>query len=313
MRGWFVFCLALLWMTPPLSFSAFSAEQIKDRFFVSGDGVLRLTNSKTKESQRIQYRLPDGTYPDSSHRKINRLFGVAENSEDSISLRLISVLDYLEDHEGLTLSILSGFRSANYNEGLRAKGKMAAKTSLHIEGMAVDLSLDKKKAEKVFNLVKDMGCCGIGYYHGNSIHIDTGPTRYWDETTSKVNTDISTNNKRIMVSTDQDIYKPGERVVLKLARITNYPIGIRRQITAVKEGEKLASLFLKDQDLKSQESKGTNPECLLIHNPRERTYFLTIPENLQSPDKISLQVSFCQKASTEMPDQIESNRIRIED
>jgi len=64
-----------------------------------------------------------------------------------------------------------------------------------------------------------MACCGVGYYHDNSLHVDTGPVRYWDETTSKVYTNISEHNKQIMARTDLDIYLPGETVELRLARI----------------------------------------------------------------------------------------------
>src|SRR5713101_2786215 len=189
-------------------------EKLHDLYFLSGDGLIHLTNAHTGESARIRYRLPDGSYPQAAHQQINRLFGVPAASSDAISLRLISFLDYIEDRFHQPITIISGYRSPEYNEGLRSQGRLAAKASLHMEGMAADIMTQKNLAAKAFKIIRDLHCCGVGFYHGNSLHLDTGPPRFWDETSSKVKTDISTHNKSIMVRTDQDIYLPGEKVEL---------------------------------------------------------------------------------------------------
>ena len=46
-----------------------------------------------------------------------------------------------------------------------------------------------------------------GYYHGDVVHIDVGPARFWDETTSGVGTGISDGNKLIGIITDYDVYR----------------------------------------------------------------------------------------------------------
>jgi len=68
---------------------------------------------------------------------------------------------------------------------------------MHIEGMAADIRMRKVLSAEWFQTLKAMACCGVGYYHDNSLHVDTGPVRYWDETTSKVYTNISEHNKQI--------------------------------------------------------------------------------------------------------------------
>jgi len=289
--------ILLLFAAPPLH----AEESLRDRYFLSGDGWVRLTDAKTNKSARVRYRLPDGSYPPEARRQIDRLFGVPDASDDSMSLRLISVLDYVEDRFQQPIEIISGYRSPEYNEGLRKKGRLAAKTSLHTEGMATDFLIPKARAAKVFKIIKEMQCCGIGYYHGNSLHIDTGPVRFWDETSSKVKTDISSNNKRIMVRTDQDIYLPGEQVKVRLARITDYPLGLASGFSVIREGRILQEFSF----------DGKGEACLPITDPKERTVKWTIPEAFHPDGKIQLRIHFCEKPFSEMPDKVESNPIFI--
>jgi len=273
----------------------------RDRYFLSGDGWIQLTNTKTNKSARIRYRLPDGSYPQAAHQQIDRLFGVPAASDDSISRRLISLLDYFEDRFDQPIKIISGYRSPQYNEGLRKRGRLAAKTSLHTEGMATDILIPKARAAKAFKIMRDLQCCGIGYYHGNSLHLDTGPARFWDETSSKVKTDISSHNKRLMVRTAQDIYLPGEKVELRLARITDYPLGLASGFAIVRNG----------QTLKEFSFNNKSEACLPVTDPKERTTVWTIPQGFLPEGKIHIRVHFCEKPFTEMPDYVESNPILI--
>ena len=279
------------------------AEEVKvtNRYFLSGDGTVSLTNAKTNRSTRVHYRHEDGTYPQEARQEIDRLFGVPADSDDHISLRLVSALDYVEDQFHLPIVVISGYRSQEYNDNLRAQGGGAARASLHIEGMAADIKVRKNLAKKIWESVKDMHCCGIGFYGGDSVHIDTGPARYWTQATSKVRTNISENNKQIMVRTDQDIYVPGEKVELKLARITTYPVGLVAGFSVLGDGQA-------PQDF-SFDGKG--PECLSVREATERAMTWTIPESFSREARIRLRLRFCDKQFPEMPDQIESNEILI--
>ncbi|MGB2687863.1 MAG: DUF882 domain-containing protein, partial [Desulfobacterales bacterium] len=146
----------------------------------------------------------------------------------TISLRLIEFLDYLEDnlHPGARITIVSGWRSPQYNTDLRNKGRLAAKASLHQYGMAADIKIQGTSSKRVWNTVKKLGFGGTGYYKGKLVHIDVGPARSWDEKTSGVGTDISTQNKLIGLVTDYDIYLPGEMIDLRFIRMTAFPIGV---------------------------------------------------------------------------------------
>ncbi|MGE0825982.1 MAG: YcbK family protein [Candidatus Binatia bacterium] len=272
-----------------------------DRYFLSGDGRINLKNAKTNRSASIRYRLPSGAYPQEAQEQIDRLFGVGADEDEHISLRLISALDYIEDQYRIPIVVISGFRSAKYNDNLRAKGGGAAKASLHIEGMAADLRVRKKLARKIWNDVKEMHCCGIGFYGGDSLHVDTGPARFWTQATSKVRTNISENNKLIMARTDQDIYLPGEKITLKLARITAYPVYVSPIFSIVSNGGASREFSFDRLDT----------ACQPVREPAERTFAWTIPRDVSPEGKVQVQLRFCEKQFPEMPDQIESNVIEV--
>ena len=272
-----------------------------DRYFFSGDGSIHLINAHTNKSARVRYRLSDGTYPVEARQQINRLFGVPAGSNDHIALRLISVLDYIEDRYQQPIEIISGYRSPEYNESLRAKGRLAAKTSMHIEGMAADIRMRKVLSTEWFQVLKKLQCCGVGYYHDNSLHVDTGPVRYWDETTSKVRTNISAHNKQVIVRTDLDMYLPGETVELRLARITDYPIGLASGFAVVQEGQEPRAFFF----------DGKEETCLPIKGPLQRTVQWTVPEGFHAEGRVQLRLRLCDRSFPEMPEHIESNPIQV--
>ena len=284
-----------------LSSSVAEEGRPKDRYFLSGDGWIQLTNAKTGQSTRVHYRWPDGSYPQDARRQIDRLFGVPSDSADHIALRLISFLDYFEDRFHQPITLISGYRSPEYNENLRAQGRLAAKASLHMEGMAADIQMRKGLSAKAFPLLRTLQCCGVGYYHGDSLHLDTGPARFWDETTSKVRTNISEHNKQVMARTNQDVYLPGETVELKLARITDYPISVASRFAVVRDGRSLAEFAFDRRD----------GECLAVREPQDRTINWTVPSSFHPDGKIQIRVYFCDKQFTEMPEQIESNSVLI--
>jgi uncharacterized protein YcbK (DUF882 family) len=283
---------------------ALSAAQVQpsERYFLSGDGLLQLSNAKNGKSGKIRYRLPDGSYPQAAQQKIDRIFGISVSSDENISLRFISFLDYFEDRFQRSIRIISGYRSPAYNASLRKRGALAAKTSLHMEGMAADIQVGKRIGAQAFEMIKELDCCGVGYYHGSSLHVDTGPARYWDETSSQVQTDISDHNKRIMARTDKDIYLPGETIQLRLARITDYPLGVVSGFAIVRNEHVLQEFSL----------SGNRDACLAIRDPRDKIMRWTIPEDFQANEKVQIQLRFCDKPFPEMLDQIESNPIVIQ-
>ncbi len=273
-----------------VGFQGLEAASLKDRFFLSGDGVLKIVNAKNGAGGKIVYRTSEGEYLEASRKQINSIFGIDPQDSQQVDLRLISLLDYLQDHlKGGTIRVVSGYRSPEYNEGLRQKGGLAAKTSLHLEGMAADINMDGVIGRKLWNFVRSLNCCGAGYYHGKGIHVDTGPSRFWDEKTTKVEQNLGAHNKLLLLRTEFDRYQPGEVVKMGIYRVTDYPFGIRQ-----KDSSPCQSISKKEEARKLQWE---------IPHPNK--------EDKKVLGKMIIPWELCEKNYPEMPDQILSNPILV--
>jgi len=273
------------------------------RFFIEGDGTVYLVNKKTGAGGTITYRTPGGDYPESAQRRINQVFGVPPNASEGTAIRLIAVLDYLQDRlRGGVIKIISGYRSPVYNEGLRKKGGLAARTSMHIEGMAADIEMEEVEGRRLWAFVRGLNCCGAGYYHAKEVHVDVGPSRFWDETSTGVEQDLGGRNKLVLLRTEWDRYHPGEEIRMTLGRITDYPIGVRRDGQLIQTGQEVVGVRLENG----------RTDCLLISNrSAARSLVWKIPKRIVSREKARIRISFCQRPFPEMPERIDSNPISI--
>ena len=80
-----------------------------------------------------------------------------------------------------TIEVLSGYRSQETNDALRASGTTnAAEHSQHIEGTALDLRVEGVPAVQLRDAALSVGAGGVGYYPSSQfVHVDTGPVRAW--------------------------------------------------------------------------------------------------------------------------------------
>ncbi len=271
------------------------------RFFLEGDGTL-LVQGKKGKGVPLRYRTTDGVYSEKGMRKIARGFGVPPESGEEVSWRLIALLDYLQDNlKAGPLKLVSGFRTGEHNERLREQGLPAASDSLHLDGMAADIQFAGLSSKKGWDFLRGLNCCGAGYYHGKSLHVDIGPSRFWDEKTSGVTPGPPPANKRIIVRTDRDIYQPGETVTLRLARVNSYPFSVESEI-------RISALSRRGRKFKINGATGS---CLPVSGRKQRTLYWTIPGNLSPKERVTLVVRFCPNDFPEMPGEIESNPIQI--
>jgi len=272
------------------------------RYFHEGNGRISVVNGRRGNGGTFRYRLDDGGYSRKALRRLNRLFGVPKGSRESVSVRLIAMLDHLEDHLGAEhVVVLSAFRSRVYNEMLRKKGVSTAKTSLHMDGMAADVLLEGVSAFRAWQYLRNLECCGAGYYHGDSIHLDTGPSRFWVTETSGVDRDPPPANRIVITRTDRDVYRPGDPVRIKLARLSHYPIGVEREVKIIKGDVAIGTVSLDNVDA----------ACHSIAGPRERTLELTIPEDIRPRGRVQIEVRFCTEDFSEMPKRKRSNPFSI--
>jgi len=287
--------------------SCLASENITDvsRYFYHGNGWISLVSDKNGISFNGQYRKSKGIYDEKALKTIYRLFGAEKDRPlSTISLRLIEFLDYLEDnlHPGARITIVSGWRSPQYNTDLRNKGRLAAKASLHQYGMAADLKIKGTSSKRVWNTVKKLGFGGTGYYKGELVHIDVGPARSWDEKTSGVGTDISTQNKLIGLVTDYDIYLPGEMIDLRFIRMTAFPIGVHPEFVLEKVEKNGQSNEI--AHFKPSFAIAAKSQCPQFSDIGQ---MMGIRWNLTNdilPGRYKIRASFCQRLWEDMPTEI---------
>jgi len=136
----------------------------------------------TGEVKELLYRDIQGFYNQEALREINALLKCHYNDEEfPISLKLIELIDHVQDHfEADKVSVISGYRSPEYNARLRKHSRRVASKSFHMKGRAMDIKLAEVPSLTLRNYVISLQSGGVGYYGRNRfVHVDTGPVRRW--------------------------------------------------------------------------------------------------------------------------------------
>lgn len=76
--------------------------------------------------------------------------------------------------------VISSYRSKKTNEKLRDAGGSQAKSSLHIEGAAMDIHVPGLKTSTLRDIATCLNKGGVGFYAADGfVHVDIGPVRQW--------------------------------------------------------------------------------------------------------------------------------------
>ncbi len=290
-------CAALLW-----------AGTRDNRFFLMGDGRIHVRNVHTGEEARVILLSPDGSLNEDGFTKIDAVFGFPTKEKgEHISPRLIFMLDYFSDlvAPGKVINLESGYRSPGYNSRLRDAGGNVAKTSTHIDGMALDFNIKGVRSRELWETVKRKDCCGVGYYGGKNIHLDSARPRFWEAETSKVRTGESDYNRRIYLSTDYDRYRGGDRARLSFSAVSDFGFGIKRTLAFVDDSD--GDNVVATAEVTREDEAG----CVMMQN-REAARFIyfTVPSNLPE-GRYRIRIDFCQRPFEQMPLRSVSNEIEL--
>ena len=78
------------------------------------------------------------------------------------------------------IDVVCGYRTPWSNEYLRSHGHRAARHSLHMQAMAIDIRLPGVSAAKLRDAALALHECGVGYYADSAfVHVDVGRVRRW--------------------------------------------------------------------------------------------------------------------------------------
>ena len=119
-----------------------------------------------------------------SQDKINTFFrDWRANATTQIDLRLVSALKATINAAKLNtninrVNIHSGFRTKKTNDMLRLSSSSVAEKSYHVQGRAIDFSIDGIPSRDLSKIVLDNFDGGVGVYRG-FVHVDSGPKRVW--------------------------------------------------------------------------------------------------------------------------------------
>jgi hypothetical protein len=206
---------------------------------------------------------------------------------------------------GKAIQLHSGYRNPEYNSKLKQAGLTVAKTSLHLDGMALDFSIEGVKGRDLWEIIRQRNCCGIGHYGGEIVHLDAGRPRFWEKATAGVGTGESDYNRRLTLSTEFDRYRPGKEVRLILASLSDLGFGIKRTGGLVLDREGERSLI--DLGVKS----GGDQDCLLIQDrPASRFIYVDLPQDLPA-GRYRIRLDFCRRPFEQMPRKAVSNEIEL--
>lgn len=281
------------------------------RFFYEGDGCLYMYSEKTKKNfPRACYRKADGTYDEAVLKKIDTFLQVPADLEEHFSLRTIAFLDYLQDkyvpNPKTPIRIISGYRSPAYNEGLRQKGKLAGKTSYHLEAMAVDVIFPGVKSEDVWEYAKSLNYGGMGYYRSKALHVDSGKPRFWVPETAIDPDSKPPLNKSMYISVDKDIYHPGETIQMFLSGISDYPYGLK-PVMELYSGETSVQTVTPTYVL------STESGCMeMKERHQSRNISWVIPKDFKHKNmKLKFHVYFCEPTYANQPLEIDSRAFEV--
>jgi len=146
----------------------------------SADRVLDLHNVHTGERITTRY-CADGCYDEKELGRIDYLLRCHySNTVKHIDRKVIDLLCDIKDRlaPGKEITIISGYRSPEYNAHLRRLGRHVAATSLHMEGLAIDFAINGVVMAEAYRTARGFGAGGVGKYPDFS-HIDVGRVRYW--------------------------------------------------------------------------------------------------------------------------------------
>jgi uncharacterized protein YcbK (DUF882 family) len=285
-----------------------AAAPAAGRFFLMGSGSLHLENLRNSREASVNLLHSDGSINEAALTTVDRVFGFPTRERgEHISPRLLFMLSYFSDQvaPGKTIHIESAYRSPEYNSKIRKNGANAARTSTHMDGMALDFWIAGVDGKELWETVRKKNCCGVGHYGGKIIHLDAGRPRFWEAATSGTKTKEPDYNRHIYLSTDYDRYAPGETLRLSLSAISTFGFGVRptAALVAVEHPEKKAARI----PLRTT----AQTDCLMIDDRMaSRFLYAALPASVPA-GRYQVELEFCRKPFAQMPDQARSSEIEI--
>ena len=139
-------------------------------------------HTHTSESLNIVYWV-QGKYVPDALKEINHVLRDHRTGDvKRIAPQLVDLLYAMRRRLDTSkpFDVVSGYRSPATNAMLRRNSSRVAKSSFHMEGMAIDVRVPGVEPRVLAQLARGMSAGGVGYYpRTNFVHLDVGPVRSW--------------------------------------------------------------------------------------------------------------------------------------
>jgi uncharacterized protein YcbK (DUF882 family) len=153
--------------------------------FLRGGGDvrrLRMYSGRTGERMDTIYWI-DGEYVAEAVREVSLFMRDWRNGQavamDTRTMDIMAASHRLLDVDE-PFMLLSGYRSPQTNDMLRANSSGVARNSLHMRGQAADLRLDNRSVNQIARAALSCHAGGVGRYSGSGfVHMDCGDVRSW--------------------------------------------------------------------------------------------------------------------------------------
>ena len=144
--------------------------------------TLSFYNVHTGESLKALY-FERGEYVPGALAEVNHFFrDFRANQEMPIDPRLLDLLHRINHalDTSQPFNLISGYRSPATNAWLAGQNEGVARHSLHMYGMASDISVQGRSLALVQIVALAMRGGGVGFYpRSDFVHVDTGRVRRW--------------------------------------------------------------------------------------------------------------------------------------
>jgi uncharacterized protein YcbK (DUF882 family) len=143
---------------------------------------LRMYSGRTGERMDTIYWI-DGEYVSEAVREVSLFMRDWRNGQavamDTRTMDIMAASHRLLDVDE-PFMLLSGYRSPQTNNMLRASSSGVARNSLHMRGQAADLRLDNRSVNQIARAALSCHAGGVGRYSGSGfVHMDCGDVRTW--------------------------------------------------------------------------------------------------------------------------------------
>lgn len=148
----------------------------------TGPRSLAFHNLHTGESLQAVYWDRGGYVPDALEAVNHVLRDFRNNEVHPIEPRLLDLLAILSSRveTRAPFQVISGYRSPATNAMLAARSDGVAKSSLHMNGLAIDIRLGDVPLDRLHAEALAIGGGGVGYYPSSDfVHVDVGRVRHW--------------------------------------------------------------------------------------------------------------------------------------